>query len=353
MRKKKKIGVFLLTAAIVFSALVLPKTHAAGPIDINKNDCKITVNFANNVYSAGTSTSFGELETLGVEVRLYRVASVDVSGDFTGIGKFSGVDLSGMSIDEDDNAVAEYWEDKASEVKGIVDANASIEKFSKTTSAGEAIFTGLQTGLYLVDAQTKESTTNVYNFKPYLIALPGNNYNPSVAASSDAWVYEITVGLKPEKADRYGDIKIVKNLNIYNETIDGATFVFKVEASKTDVDTKESKPVYSDVVAIDFNAPGMKEVLISDIPAGAKVTVTEVYTGASYKLTSEASKETVIIADGEPGAPATVDFSNTYDGYLNGGNGIVNSFIYSQDAEGNAVWSHSAMSDSTSAQPRQ
>ena len=190
-----------------------------------------------------------------------------------------------------------------------------------------------------------------------MISLPNNYYKEGVTGTTDEWVYELTgskaLGLKPQKTDRYGDLKIVKNLNVYNETIDGATFVFQVEATKTDIDTQETKTVYSNVVAIDFNAPGQKEVIIQDIPAGADVTVTEIYTGASYKLTSDVAKTTVIIADGEDGAPATVDFSNTYDYRLNGGNGVVNSFIYNQDAEGNATWTHSAMNDSTAVQPRQ
>lgn len=342
MRKRNKIGALALAAVIAFSVLVLPKTHAAGPIEINKSDCKIAVNVANNVYPAGTATGFGELATLGVDVNLYRVATVDVSGDFTGIGKFSDVDLTGMSIDEDENEVAQYWENKAAEVKGIVDANTDIEAVSKTTSNGTVEFTGLQTGLYLVDAQTKESTTNVYSFKPYLIALPGNNYDPSASVSSDAWIYEITVGLKPEKANRYGDLVITKTLNAYNETIGGATFVFQVDAVKEDVDTNQVVYSYSDVHSLTFNDFGSNTITIKNIPAGADVTVTEVYTGASYELVTAASQATVIVADSEVG----VAFENTYNEKVNGGSGKVNAFKATKNDDG---WSWDyTMSDASS-----
>ena len=79
-----------------------------------------------------------------------------------------------------------------------------------------------------------------------------------------------------------------------------------------------------------------------DIPAGAEVIVTEIYSGASYTLTSEESKTVTILADGEEGAPVAVDFSNTYDERLNGGNGVVNHFSY-EDGE----WKHQATEDST------
>ena len=47
---------------------------------------------------------------------------------------------------------------------------------------------------------------------------------------------------------------------------------------------------------------------------------------------------------GEEGAPAEVFFSNTYDYRLNGGNGVVNSFLYDSES---GSWTHSAAEDST------
>ena len=109
-----------------------------------------------------------------------------------------------------------------------------------------------------------------------MISLPGNNYDPSNANSSDAWVYNITVGLKPEKQDRYGDLKVIKNLTSYNETTDGAYFTFLVKASKADNDTEDVRFEYEEVFALKFDAPGQKEFVLKRIPAGSLVTVTEI-----------------------------------------------------------------------------
>ena len=340
MRRIKKGSAILLAAALVFSALALPKAYAAVGIEEPENGCSITLNVPTDTFS--------ELEDLKIPVNLYKVADIGVGGDYTAV---TGISTSLSVLDSD--TTAGEMETLAASLKTEIEKDSMEPTRNTVLEEGTATVTELGIGLYAVIPETVNSAYNQYEFSPTIVSLPGNNYYKT---GDDTWIYNLTeenaIALKPEKADRYGDLKIVKNLNVYNETLDGATFVFKVEATKTDVDTKNPKVVYSNVVAIDFNAPGEKFVLIEDIPAGADVTVTEIYTGASYKLTSDAVKTTVIIADGEEGAPATVDFSNTYDYHLNGGNGVVNSFIYNQDAAGNVTWTHSAMSDSTEAQPR-
>ena len=63
------------------------------------------------------------------------------------------------------------------------------------------------------------------------------------------------------------------------------------------------------------------------IPAGAKVTVTEVYSGAGYRLVSEPQQTAEISAD----EIVTVEFDNTYDHGLNPGYGVTNHFDYDED----------------------
>lgn len=341
MRRIKKGSAILLAAALVFSALALPKAYAAGPIETEKADCKITVNVANSKYAEGTPV-FGELSTLEVPVKLYKVATVDVSGNFTGISPFNDVDFTGISIDEDEKVVAAHWEDLSAESAEIADANTSLTPITKKISNGTVEFTDLTTGLYLVYAQVTESTNYEYHFKPYLISLPGNNYDPKTEGSSDDWVYNVTVGLKPEKLDRYGDLIIKKTLDVYNSTNSNATFVFQVEASKTDVDTGEKKVVYSNVVSMAFEEAGTKELCIEKIPAGATVTVKEVYSGASYEVKSDAEDEAVIVADVKYDSvdekeeiveveTAEVEFSNTHNGIPHGGSGVINNFKFGND----------------------
>lgn len=359
MRRIKKGSAILLAAALVFSALALPKAYAAGPIEVGKTDCSITVNVANSKYADGTPV-FRELPGLPVSINLYKVANVDVSGNFTGIGSFEDIDFTGISIDEEDDVVAAYWEELSTEVAGIIDDSTSITSTKEgTTSNGTVNFTGLSTGLYLVYAQEKESTDYLYKFKPYLISLPGNNYDPSNASSSDAWVYNITVGLKPEKQDRYGDLKVIKNLTSYNETTDGAYFTFLVKASKADNDTEDVRFEYEEVFALKFDAPGQKEFVLKRIPAGSLVTVTEIVetvtnadgsteykSGASYKLTSENYQTETIAAD----QMVSVSFTNTNNGGLNDGTGKVNQFraVYDEGTK-SWVWTCEAVDDSAAA----
>ena len=131
--------------------------------------------------------------------------------------------------------------------------------------------------------------------------------------------------------ERFGSLIIEKELLAYNETFGGADFIFKVEAEKG------GKSVYSNVLSLAFDAAGEKSLQIDGLPAGAKATVTEVYSGSCYEIVTEAQRvQTVdhIIAEGEEGSPQRVRFQNTYDDRPNGGSGIVNHFRY----EGNGIW---------------
>ena len=70
------------------------------------------------------------------------------------------------------------------------------------------------------------------------------------------------------------------------------------------------------------------------------MTVTEVYSGASYKVTTDASVTKEILAE----TAVDITFENTYDSRLNGGSGIVNSFTYDSETKG---WIPSQAEDST------
>ena len=338
----KRAGATVLVAALAFSAFVLPKTMAAIAIDTDAS-CAIEINVGKNV-----GGNYIELNTAPVEIDLYKVASVAVTGDFTADAGYET--LEGDLTALDDKTTAEAWAAISAKAKALIDAEDSTLAPVTTvaTENGSVEVTGLETGLYLVDAQQTLTDYYQYDFTPYLISLPDNRYYNT---GSDRWIYELTdddaIGLKPLKSDRYGDLVIEKFLDVYNATNVGATFVFQIEGTKTDVDTGEEKVVISDVVSMTFHNPGNDSLTIEDIPAGSEVTVTEVYSGGSYKLTSDGSSTVTIIADEEDGAPATVEFSNTYDDRHNGGTGLVNHFEYNTETGG---WSHSASEDSTTEQ---
>ena len=171
-------------------------------------------------------------------------------------------------------------------------------------------------------AQSVESVEYTYSFIPYLLSLPGNDY---YSTGDDTWNYDLSVGLKPQQDNRLGRLIIEKTLTSYNATLGGASFIFQVEA------VRDGEKVYSNVVSLVFDGPGTKSIELEGLPAGATVTVKEVYTGASYQAVTSPVQTTVIVADGMEGAPASVSFENTYDEHLRGGTSVVNRFIHNED----------------------
>jgi len=319
-------GAVVLAAALMFSAFVLPNTYAAQQVQVTT---KCTVEIKKPVQASE------ELKTTAVTVNLYKVATIDAQGDYSEVAGFESLDIANINLSDP----AANWEAKAIEAKAIVDAASGLEKKTLEVSGMSAVISDVDTGLYLVDPQPTKSATEEYNFDAYLVSLPNNYYN-GTSNTDDSWIYNLTgdnaLKLKPQITDRVGTLRIEKSLDVYNETIGGATFVFQVEA------VKGGESVYSNVFSTTFHAPGKDVITVKGIPAGATVTVTEIYSGASYELTSEANKTATIVADEDALEPAKVTFSNTYNEKLNGGSGIVNSFTYS-DGE----WSHSASEDST------
>lgn len=338
MRRIKKGSAILLAAALVFSALALPKTYAAVGIEEPENGCSVEFNVP-------TST-FSELSTLEIPVYFYKVANVGVGGDYTAV---TGIDTSLAVIDSD--TTADEMKVLADALKTEVESDGISPVKEVEVKNSNKTVAGLEIGLYLVVPETVNSAYNEYEFSPMLISLPSNDFYKN---GSDSWIYNVQVDLKAEKADRYGDLEINKTLDVYNTTVGGATFVFQVEAIKTDVDTEETKVVYSNVVSLTFKGPGTESILIQDLPAGAVVTVTEIYSGAGYTLTSEGTQSVTIVAKEEnsevtaDAEPVEVSFSNTYDEGMNGGSGVVNSFSY---VDGQWTWQQKEESDIENAKP--
>ena len=79
--------------------------------------------------------------------------------------------------------------------------------------------------------------------------------------------------------------------------------------------------------SITFTAAGRESVILDRIPAGAEVTVKEVYTGSSYQLTVPGDRTAVISAE----EIVSVEFENEYDGRRTNGHGIKNQFVYDEE----------------------
>lgn len=327
MNKRLKQGsTFLLAVALTFPLLTLPGAKAANAIDTDA-ECSIQFDIGGNS---------SELLSASIPVNLYKVASVDVSGNYTATGTFAKLDLSSVSADNLDTAAA-TWSERAAEAKKLLkDDTEPTTTVTLTQRRGTA--TGLDTGLYLVDTPKVITPNYTYTFTPYLVSLPTNNYYSGNGASDD-WIYDLTkeynsaVGLKPEQHVRYGNLVINKELVDHNATFgNNATFVFQIDITTLD-EKKETR-----IEELTFSAAGNDSVTITKIPAGFHVKVTEVYSGASYELASAKSQETDIIANPEKETevefrPAEVSFINKHDGRTNGGYGVKNNFKLDENGQ--------------------
>lgn len=332
MNKRLKQGsTFLLAVALTFPLLTLPGAKAANAIDTDA-ECSIQ-------FDIGGSS---ELLKAGIPVNLYKVASVDESGNYTATGTFAKLDLSSVNADNLADATAE-WKKRANDAKEMLtdsDGNTVVEPPKTITLTDnpndDHTITGLKTGLYLVDTPKVITPNYTYTFTPYLISLPTNNYYNN-DHTNDKWIYNLTgsnaVGLKPEQHVRYGDLVIKKELKNHNATFgDKATFVFQIDITTLD-EKKETR-----IEELTFSAAGNDSVTITKIPAGSHVKVTEVYSGASYELASAKSQKTDIIANPEKETevefkPAEVSFINKHDGRTNGGYGVKNNFKLDENGQ--------------------
>lgn len=325
----------MMGAALVLSQL---EAFAGDRIDTSK-DCSLTITMADDI-----SAQYPELMDAEIPVTLYKVADMDSNADYMPLEGFSEIGLSDIGSDTtagDWAAIAEKAcqalgrpygseEDKTEESEEppgeetgedpkapVVEAPVETG-FTVRLADGPDTLEGLGCGLYLVYAEETPTEDHVYHFTPYLVSLPTSDYTIE-NGGTDTWTYDVVMGLKPQQSTRYGDLVIEKTLSTVNTSMGGASCVFQVEA------VKEDKIVYSNVVSLSFKEPGTKRIVIDEIPMGASVTVTEIYAGAGYTLTSAPSVDVTVVTPETEGYPATAEFTNDYE-YPGYGTSVVNHF---------------------------
>ena len=302
-----------LALLMVVASLSLSGTFAAGLIDTEAK-CSLTLSTTGADYAA-------DIETIDeVHAKLYRVAEVSDTAVYTAIGAFAEdtevSKVSNLKTRGDSSDWAQTWQDLAAAAAKVVESGTGTAE-------------NLPTGLYLVVVETAQSSEYEYSFSPYLVALPGSEYRQtgSYGTGEDEWDYDQTVGLKPERTARYGQIEIVKSLREFNASLGDVTFVFQVTATRAE-DGNPAEVVYDNVVSITFaqGEPLTKSVVIDNLPAGSVVTVKEVYSGGSYSIapgTSDSAEVTVAADEVTP-----VQFENTYNDRTISGYGVTNHYTY-------------------------
>lgn len=311
-----------LVGALALSAFALygGNAWAADPIDLTKT-CSLTIEVESG------SQFEADLDQMTIPVDLYKVADVDVSGSYTELTGFEGIGLDGVS----DATTADEWLTMAETAAGkLTDASAPTESIQLVN--GSAVADALEAGMYLVvPAETYNADYSyLYQFTPYLTALPGNDYYNS---GNDAWDYDPVIGLKAEREEQYGGLTINKNLLNYNSLTQGGYFVFQIEGEKDGVK-------YSNVTSVNMSEAGTGSAYVDGIPVGMTVTVTEVYSGGSYEPVGSTTATATIVADQTVeagGSGAAVTFENDYNDKLIPGTGVLNQFT-APEGEGDWTW---------------
>jgi hypothetical protein len=334
--------------AIVLAAglLMLPVWMAgrANAIDLTRK-CTLTVDATGSFEDAANANVVIDLYKVAdaVEVPSYDTYAYSPVAPYTTLQTADGVTLE----DTDQLTNADYQELAQQAAQLTLNSGMSVAKAVNGGEAGTSLG-DLDAGLYLLIARGADiedyvttvtdeagdtqiatiahSSEYVYTYAPELITLPSKaaDENGVVNTSNPGeWIYDLTVTLKPEQSVRFGDLEIVKTLDTY-EGDSTATFVFQIEA------TVNGTVVYSNVAGLNFTSAGTERILLADqIPVGATVTVTEVYSGSKYALTSEESQTVTIVAPDD--GTASVSFRNTYSGENRGGSGIINHFTNDGD----------------------
>ncbi len=157
--------------------LCLGAPVSAQPLDPER-ECSLTLQFAqeDNYFS-------------GVDISVYRVAQANPDGTFDKIAPFDAYAVSIYDITD-----AKGWSDLANTLSGYVQADRMAASATVTTdNEGKALFTGLPTGLYLVDGfGLSLSSVGIVAFEPFMVYLPTQNEGE----------YEYDLVAKP-KVDRF------------------------------------------------------------------------------------------------------------------------------------------------------
>lgn len=231
--------------------------------------------------------------------------------------------------------------------------NTAVTKpFTLDLSKANAL-QGLGAGMYLVvahgaDLSAEQYTTTkdgqivtmaysddssyVYSYLPELIALPSRGAAPIGSfstAGTEPWSNTVKITLKSEEEAVYASLQINKTFMVpAGEVITGGnSCVFQVEA------VLNGETVYSGVAEIPYAGKATGTVTVPNIiPVGAAVTVTEVYSGASFTVSGDSVKTITSAAADQNGVIRNnVYFTNTGNGASTGGEIVTNSFTHGED----------------------
>lgn len=367
----------LLAAVLVFLSLPLAGKAADVTSGVPNGSLKV---------APGNDQLIQDLAKANVRVDIYRIANAQRVSGYDTYEFIPTQPFNGLSIPNSPDTTNEQWVALAQEAAGIVlgtsddaewnpsETADAIQRAEPTVfysqepnsgSSGDgntvASFPELPLGMYLVlahgdgiadyakktedgsDVTIARTDVHEYTFSPVLITIPtkGKEIVEGVerinTANTGPWLFNVEASLKPKVEDMNGNLAIIKTLENYEEheisavadgtvtqVADDATFVFEVSGypNQENYESKSPTVIYHDFISIVFKGAGERKALISNLPVGMYVEVSEVYSGRKYS-SHEAQFATI-------GARSEVEvrFRNTYDDKTGGGGSVTNKFSY-------------------------
>lgn len=329
---KRSVAAVLCVTAVACAAMTVPAMQAKA----EQPDCTITfhLDIAGTSYDTNQKEVRDYLEThpdTKLDIHLHKVASLGADGHYVLEDDYK--DVPGLQDVHlvDGYTKASTWESYAEAAMGISGTDAMRGKATKQ-SAGYADLSGDGCrvtvpggGLYLADIGTMDAGDCFYDFKAYLIAVPGWN-------EDGTRLYDVTAGMKPYRVDKNGRLVITKTLEECRVETAGSTFVFEVTVKQGD------KIVYNDVHSIVFDEHGSKSIEITGLPANSVATVTEIYSGSSYQIATgdDPTKTVTIPADGVANAAFKNDYND--NAVRNGASAVNHMTVTSESGNVGLKW---------------
>ena len=177
----RKLNIAALLIMIMVITLSMPvKVSARGTIDLSQpGDMTI-------IYQSREAENSDKIIPInGVAVKIYKVADISSTGQFTLFGTYSRINNFPVT---DINKIndQETWKKMAFVIGGFIHQNNILPTATITTDDdGVVHFTGIDLGLYYVDPVTKEANDCIYSIDPFMISVPGLDEH-------DEWVNPVT-----------------------------------------------------------------------------------------------------------------------------------------------------------------
>ena len=286
--KKRHLGILVLAMASII-ALAFGATAAqaepGGWWTPPANGETLIVNTTNSEYA-------DDIAQANVVVDVYKIASAVPDGQYQTFNyEFDVEGFEGLSEEFEAAAAASDWGNMANSAAAIIKDG----DYEHTTGDINQQITGLDDGLYVVlvhgsgvdNELSAHSKLYKYTFDPIVVTLPTTN----TGTSDGQWQPEATVDIKASQTPLKGRLLITKSLTGFVGT-EEATFTFHIES------TPDSPYPYENDRSITMTSAGTSPAIeVTDIPAGTKVTVTEVHQGTRYRLVEGDSSVKEIVAD--------------------------------------------------------